>query len=597
MRIPSTEQQAILERPVPRVRVVRAAPGSGKTWLVAEIIRQELANWQSKTGGIAALSFTRVGGEEIRNALGHELVHPHYVGTIDAFLFRYIIRPFFSLCSPGFPAPRLIAGEWGAQYWSKFDKDTKTTVGNKGINLFDCVFIGEESDRAVLAYKPHPAQPLQLLAGEDLNAVKKAKWEMWKRSGCLSHSDAAYWASRIANHTTHGSSVVAEIVRRFPFLVVDELQDTGYFLGKTILTLLSAPGVQGLLVGDPDQSIFEFNGARPDLFERFEAISGAVRMPLTTSRRCPSSITKVAIHLKDTGGPLGSSGESGRAVLISGKEMCDEVRRLVAAIQLAKSTAHIKVIARQNTTVDTLSGKNAKFLPKLYCLPLSHLSRAVVKFRQGNHTAAVPAARAALDLAVFGYEGVQDSVLEMHDIDSKRWRRLALDCLLRSGRLSMAQTLHDLQMRMGAIIDDEIGKFGLPALLSYTPGKLKPQKRPGWDNNGTEHFPSEPIQASISSLVSVRTVHGVKGETHDATIFVCPPAVEKACPSTVWWSGEERDREEKRVAYVALTRSKELLIVWVPEETAQRLTVKQPVFAASFERMTTDEFIACCTGG
>ncbi len=142
---------------------------------------------------------------------GGDTGHGHFVGTIDSFLFRYLVRPFFVLCSQGFPAPRLIAGEWGARHWSKFAKDQNATVGHKGINLFDCVFIGENNQGATLAYKPHPAHPLQPLAGEELKDVKKAKWEMWKRSGCLTHSDAAFWASRIACHQIHGPRIVTSL--------------------------------------------------------------------------------------------------------------------------------------------------------------------------------------------------------------------------------------------------------------------------------------------------------------------------------------------------------------------------------------------------
>lgn len=74
MRAPLSCQQAVLDSAA-RVRVVRAAPGSGKTWLVAELIRRELERWVPTTSGIAALSFTRVGGDEIRTAVGLSLIH------------------------------------------------------------------------------------------------------------------------------------------------------------------------------------------------------------------------------------------------------------------------------------------------------------------------------------------------------------------------------------------------------------------------------------------------------------------------------------------------------------------------------------------
>jgi Ni2+-binding GTPase involved in maturation of urease and hydrogenase len=54
MRSPTRDQQTVLESNA-RIRVVRAVPGSGKTWLIAEIIRQSLDKGPKGTSGIAAL--------------------------------------------------------------------------------------------------------------------------------------------------------------------------------------------------------------------------------------------------------------------------------------------------------------------------------------------------------------------------------------------------------------------------------------------------------------------------------------------------------------------------------------------------------------
>jgi len=57
--------------------------------------------------------------------------------------------------------------------------------------------------------------------------------------------------------------------------------------------------------------------------------------------------------------------------------------------------------------------------------------------------------------------------------------------------------------------------------------------------------------------VPVQTVHAVKGETHDLTVFVCPdPAQKNRCPSVVWWSNDDSDAEERRIAFVAVTRTR-----------------------------------------
>jgi DNA helicase-2/ATP-dependent DNA helicase PcrA len=592
MRTPTPEQRAVLDCSA-RVCVVRATPGSGKTWLVAELIRQELDRWSTSISGIAALSFTRVGGEEIRKAVGYELDQPHFVGTIDAFLFRYVVRPFFRSCFPRFADPRLVPGEWGTEYWNNYGLIHSTTVG-QDINLFGCVFIDEEQSQVVVAHKPYPALPLQRLVGVNLEKVKAAKMRLWKESGCLTHSDAAYWATRILEHPVLGGIVRAEIVRRFPYLIVDELQDTGYFLGKSIRLLLSEPIIHGVLVGDPDQAIFEFTGARPDLFDEFGTLEGAVCMSLASSRRCPRFVINVAKHLKDSGGEIGPAEDrEGQAILVSYSDMKADIDRIMIAITNPRRHDNIKVIARSNQTINRLIGRGSAGEQKIGCPALYHIHRAVIGFRQGRQVAALAAARAALDVAVFKHEGVSDKQLNQSKIDPQDWKSLSIRCLLCANALTTTGNLFDWQKAAGEIIDAEIGAFGLDPSLNYSAGKLKPQKRGEWEKPSADYLP-QPGGTSLSFMgVPVQTVHGVKGETHDVTIFVCPP-VNRAdrCPSIVWWSANDKDREEKRIAYVAMTRTQGVLIVCVSEDCFQRLTNRQPQFVASFECMTVDEYVA-----
>jgi hypothetical protein len=151
---PSDQHRIILDD-ASRVRVVHASPGSGKTWLVGELIRREIASWKRPGQGIAAISFTRVGGEEIRAALGHDLTHPHFVGTIDAFLYRFVIRPFLRKRYPKWKEPRLLPATSAPSLWSKFGSVEGATKQER-INVFGCPFWGwdAEKDQPVIAYRP-----------------------------------------------------------------------------------------------------------------------------------------------------------------------------------------------------------------------------------------------------------------------------------------------------------------------------------------------------------------------------------------------------------------------------------------------------------
>lgn len=94
----SEKQKEIVFSPIERL-VVRACPGSGKTFTVAARLANKILKWDKENIGIATLSFTNVAWQEIEKNLpkfGTEspILYPHFLGTIDSFVNRYIFLPF-----------------------------------------------------------------------------------------------------------------------------------------------------------------------------------------------------------------------------------------------------------------------------------------------------------------------------------------------------------------------------------------------------------------------------------------------------------------------------------------------------------------------
>lgn len=354
---------------------------------------------------------------------------------------------------------------------------------------------------------------------------------------------------------------------------------------------MSISSARGVLVGDPDQAIFEFNGARPDLFDGFAAIPGAISLCLAQSLRCPSAIAAAANHLKDSSGQFVSArDQAGRAYMVRYKNFPGDIRKLVDEIRSEDRSSLIKVVARHNATVDAIVGRGAKQAPSLHCPSLTHIQRAVVRFRQGRNVAALAAAQAAIDRAVFGHEGATDQALADASIAPQDWRRLAARCLLRANDIADSGTCFEWQMKAGEILEKELGQFNLAPNLAVTKGKLKPQQRKGWQMSAATFLPSNsPEPHKRNAKITAYTVHGVKGETHDVTVYVCPPTGnDSQYPSTEWWSDKDNDREERRIAYVAMTRTQRDLVLCVSEDCYQRLLKKHPHFVNSFVLATPE---------
>ena len=215
---------------------MRAAPGSGKTWLVAEEIRRRLESWPDKHTGIAALSFTNVARDEILASVRSGLHHPHFVGTIDAFVFHYIVRPFVHIYDSQITEPKLIPAPVAdvldaKQVWHA--KSMSVQVGpnrTDRVHLFRINATGWKDDTAVYSAIYGKARNKANISKEKAKTLLDQKREVWRKSGFMSHSDVTFLAAEILRTPKHGRVALDLIRRRFPVLIVDELQDTGYFL-------------------------------------------------------------------------------------------------------------------------------------------------------------------------------------------------------------------------------------------------------------------------------------------------------------------------------------------------------------------------------
>lgn len=120
--------------------LLRASPGSGKTWTSCRRFIWRGANWDYKVGGLALLSFTNTAIREFHEAtikVGRRglLSDPNYVGTFDSFVERFIIAPFGHLITGSANRPKLFIaprpGDWGnqkLQAWTQIGSGHKRPV-------------------------------------------------------------------------------------------------------------------------------------------------------------------------------------------------------------------------------------------------------------------------------------------------------------------------------------------------------------------------------------------------------------------------------------------------------------------------------------
>ena len=592
-----TSEQLLVLTDTSKIRIVTAVPGSGKTWLIAETMRKELSAWSSKHQGIAALSFTNVAGQEIRKALGAEPGHPHFVGTIDAFVYRYIVRPFISIFDAEIRHPHLVPGELvgflsNTQYWYDNDLEVQLGTAAQRANPFHINFVDEQDNQPIFSIRLVPGGLPTRLTGPTAQFVLRKKFDIWRKSGRLSHSDAAFLGAQILTVSEKSQWVCDLIARRFPIIIVDELQDTGWFLGQILLRLFSHSDCRAIGVGDPDQAIYEFNGARPELFEQFGQLPQAVQFPMEISRRCAKSVCRVAEHLGVVARSITPyDSRIGRAVLLVHEGCEAKIGELARKLLIAGPRNSLRIVTRTNATVQRLNGETNATVPPLRSRPLNRLHEAVNFLRVGQMKKAYSAAEAALARPLFSTEAPIKLDLDKLNIDPFEWRKAVVKFLLRAHEDRLDEDVYDWGCRMREEIKSLLEVSGW---WERAPSTKKLPLSPQTSSRGIPRasFLVTRKEELVPTAIPVQTVHAVKGETHDTTILYVPrPKSEKTCPSRVWWSSMPEGREERRIAFVAATRPAETFILCVHTSTFQRLSAEHHEFVEAFEVMQLADFL------
>lgn len=195
--------------------VVRACPGSGKTYCASARLARLILDWGKKYEGIAAVSFTNVAWQEIEKKysevfqLGKRITFPHFLGTIDSFINKYLFLPYGHLVLKCRDRPVLV-GEPHGIWTGKFFSDS----------LFDN--ISYKIDGSLYAINDRVMPPNWL---NNATIIRSKKYI--NKGGYATQSDANYFAMKILERFPQIAKAVA---LRFPYLFVDEDFAKGKFL-------------------------------------------------------------------------------------------------------------------------------------------------------------------------------------------------------------------------------------------------------------------------------------------------------------------------------------------------------------------------------
>ena len=124
---------------------------------------------------------------------------------------------------------------------------------------------------------------------EDLPLYKQLFWD----EGVIHHEDVLYFSYRILKEFP---IILEHLSAKYPYVFLDEFQDTNPIQTEIIKWLGNSGSVIGV-VGDPAQSIYEFQGASRKDFIDFTLPNQIVYM-IENNRRCGSKIVDFLNHIR-----------------------------------------------------------------------------------------------------------------------------------------------------------------------------------------------------------------------------------------------------------------------------------------------------------
>lgn len=555
---PTPEQQTIIEHE--GSAFIEACPGAGKTRVMVERARRAVSQLRETPGrGLAFLSFTEAAVSELEARLYREGVvqkpaFPHFIGTFDSFLWKFLIAPFGAQCERR-PA-RLIPDK---KYLEIAPPNVARTLSLECFDRITGKVIEEELkergfDRSAKSYE----------------TIAKNLRASLLEQGQLDFEDARELALTRLKDPSRSRVLVTAFAARFTEIIVDEAQDCNA-LDIQIIGLMRESGITVKVICDPNQAIYGFRGGVGAELARFgSSFPSGERLPMTNNFRSGKNIAKSLFAL--------------RAPSMRGSE--DE-----ALGEFRNEPSPVHVLAYGGNGVPRKVGVAFAKLVDGLGLDPSRCPIVASTLPSASKAAGVPFAKKEGGLSVRLAATVQtyhvtsdmkvkrDALIEFHKIQLEIADEL-IDKTYQQYLLE--REIEPDHWRPNAIAMLDAMRFDInrhasaSQWLKQVKTLLDPLRKLGSSRSINQRLPDKEelekiFTASDGPSQPAHTIHAVKGLEFDA---ICVVMTSKHAGSIIDFLSSppsDEDNENARKIYVGASRARRLLSIAVPKSQAERL--------------------------
>lgn len=594
--------------------MVAAGPGSGKTATICRRIQYLIESAGVSPADILVISFTRAAALEMEsrfNELTKGCDYPVRFGTFHSIFF-WIIKTAYNLgnsCVITEDEKRKLVDKlmntMNVSYDNKEDV-ISSVLSQIGIVKCDMIDIDHYYS------KDMPEEAFRVI-------YRRLEEEM-RRMGKIDFDDMMVMCYDLL---VNRKDILDKCRRIFRYIMVDEFQDSNR-IQYEILKLLGAPSNNVFVVGDDDQSVYGFRGARPEIMQRFKSdFPNTAMVFLGDNYRCDRLITKASAGViggnkKRFDKKLNSvSQEDGIVRIIQTKDVQEENEMLVENIRehFTKGIPYEKqaVIFRTNIQprrlVYRLNQYNIPYtvsdtMPNIFDHFAVRNVLDYMRIAMGDNSRATflrilnkPSRYISRD---YLYE---DPV----DYDKLRWRMRDKDYAVDNLDKFMADmklikkmrpypALNFIRKSVGyddylkkyyeerqldaSEFDDILDEFATMIIDMTSYGQMFE-----FIDEYSRLLAMQQEKSKIKKGVQLLTMHSSKGLEYDCVYII--DAIEGVTPYKKAKTFEEKE-EERRMFYVAMTRAKHELYIYTP-----RLLAGKPKDVSPFVVDATKSLLEC----
>ena len=300
MQVSNAQHQAITHGAGPAI--VLAGPGSGKTLVITQRVRYLIEAYHVRPQEILVITFTKAAAQEMQSRF-QALSRQRGVtfGTFHAFFFHILKYAYH------YSAANILTEEKKYQILQRLLSESGLHFEDEKETLSEIA-----SEISVVKNEQIPLEHYysKSCPEEVFRSFYRKYEEMHRREGLLDFDDMMTMTYELL---TQRADILAAWQRHYRYILVDEFQDIN-LLQYAILRLLANPERNLFIVGDDDQSIYRFRGAKPEIMlnfpkdypdakqivldRNFRSVASVIRAAQLVIRENTKRFAKRAVHVR-----------------------------------------------------------------------------------------------------------------------------------------------------------------------------------------------------------------------------------------------------------------------------------------------------------